>query len=201
MSAWCTLKYIAIRPPSRPSMRWTSHGGRLENRSCRYGGARRGFRARARRRARAAQSGERGSRRRIVVPRPTPGAGSRGSSGGGASGSTARTPSGARGGRRRGRANARGRRPRAADSGIRPPTCISDSCVSPMRNTRSSGPRLFLALIAGIFAELLTSAGDRVQGRPNRVKPTDVRNPAYFHKVVDCQWACPPIRTCPSTSA
>jgi NADPH-dependent glutamate synthase beta subunit-like oxidoreductase/ferredoxin len=23
------------------------------------------------------------------------------------------------------------------------------------------------------------------------VKPTDVRDPAYFHKVVDCQWACP----------
>jgi formate dehydrogenase (NADP+) beta subunit len=23
------------------------------------------------------------------------------------------------------------------------------------------------------------------------LKPTDVRNPNYFHKVVDCQWACP----------
>ncbi|HEX3901361.1 MAG TPA: FAD-dependent oxidoreductase [Polyangia bacterium] len=23
------------------------------------------------------------------------------------------------------------------------------------------------------------------------MKPTDVRNPDYFHKVVDCQWACP----------
>jgi NADPH-dependent glutamate synthase beta subunit-like oxidoreductase/ferredoxin len=23
------------------------------------------------------------------------------------------------------------------------------------------------------------------------VKPTDVNNPSYFHKVVDCQWACP----------
>ncbi len=23
------------------------------------------------------------------------------------------------------------------------------------------------------------------------MKPTDTRNPAYFHKVVDCQWACP----------
>jgi formate dehydrogenase beta subunit len=23
------------------------------------------------------------------------------------------------------------------------------------------------------------------------VQPTDIRNPAYFHKVVDCQWACP----------
>ena len=23
------------------------------------------------------------------------------------------------------------------------------------------------------------------------MQPTDIRNPAYFHKVVDCQWACP----------
>ena len=23
------------------------------------------------------------------------------------------------------------------------------------------------------------------------VKPTDIANPDYFHKVVDCQWACP----------
>jgi NADPH-dependent glutamate synthase beta subunit-like oxidoreductase len=23
------------------------------------------------------------------------------------------------------------------------------------------------------------------------VQPTDIRNPDYFHKVVDCQWACP----------
>ena len=23
------------------------------------------------------------------------------------------------------------------------------------------------------------------------MKPTDVRDPSYFHKVVDCQWACP----------
>src|SRR3954451_9704241 len=23
------------------------------------------------------------------------------------------------------------------------------------------------------------------------VKPTDVDDPEYFHKVVDCQWACP----------
>jgi NADPH-dependent glutamate synthase beta subunit-like oxidoreductase len=22
-------------------------------------------------------------------------------------------------------------------------------------------------------------------------KPTDINNPDYFHKVVDCQWACP----------
>ena len=23
------------------------------------------------------------------------------------------------------------------------------------------------------------------------MKPTDINNPEYFHKVVDCQWACP----------
>src|SRR6476469_4651109 len=23
------------------------------------------------------------------------------------------------------------------------------------------------------------------------MRPTDVRNPDYFHRVVDCQWACP----------
>ena len=23
------------------------------------------------------------------------------------------------------------------------------------------------------------------------MRPTDIRNPDYFHKVVDCQWACP----------
>ena len=23
------------------------------------------------------------------------------------------------------------------------------------------------------------------------MKPTDISNPEYFHKVVDCQWACP----------
>jgi NADPH-dependent glutamate synthase beta subunit-like oxidoreductase len=39
---------------------------------------------------------------------------------------------------------------------------------------------------------------DRNQGsnaslepRSNELKPTDIRVPDYFHKVVDCQWACP----------
>src|SRR5215471_4724014 len=27
--------------------------------------------------------------------------------------------------------------------------------------------------------------------KDDRVKPTDVQNPDYFHKVVDCQWGCP----------
>ena len=32
-----------------------------------------------------------------------------------------------------------------------------------------------------------SSNGSSVEG----MKPTDIRNPDYFHKVVDCQWACP----------
>ncbi len=39
-----------------------------------------------------------------------------------------------------------------------------------------------------------TSVEDRPTGadasKP-RLAPTDIRNPDYFHKVVDCQWACP----------
>ncbi len=30
-----------------------------------------------------------------------------------------------------------------------------------------------------------------VQGSREGLPPTDIRNPDYFHKVVDCQWACP----------
>src|SRR6266571_4993030 len=29
------------------------------------------------------------------------------------------------------------------------------------------------------------------QPKEGLVRPTDTRNPNYFHKVVDCQWACP----------
>src|SRR5690242_14458978 len=28
-------------------------------------------------------------------------------------------------------------------------------------------------------------------GRRSVLQPTEIRNPDYFHKVVDCQWACP----------
>src|SRR5205807_7057154 len=34
-------------------------------------------------------------------------------------------------------------------------------------------------------------AGDRPAGRRSVLQPTDISNPHYFHKVVDCQWACP----------
>src|SRR5262249_60837264 len=44
--------------------------------------------------------------------------------------------------------------------------------------------------------------GERAQGRVmqagdieaqsrGRMAPTDISDPNYFHKVVDCQWACP----------
>jgi formate dehydrogenase beta subunit len=29
------------------------------------------------------------------------------------------------------------------------------------------------------------------EGEESDLQPTDIRNPDYFHKVVDCQWACP----------
>ena len=29
------------------------------------------------------------------------------------------------------------------------------------------------------------------QRRAPYMKPTDITDPNYFHKVVDCQWACP----------
>jgi NADPH-dependent glutamate synthase beta subunit-like oxidoreductase len=34
-------------------------------------------------------------------------------------------------------------------------------------------------------------AGDVAQASMGQVAPTDTSNPNYFHKVVDCQWACP----------
>ena len=35
----------------------------------------------------------------------------------------------------------------------------------------------------------VTTIGDAP--RRQELHPTDIRNPDYFHKVVDCQWACP----------
>jgi NADPH-dependent glutamate synthase beta subunit-like oxidoreductase/ferredoxin len=36
-----------------------------------------------------------------------------------------------------------------------------------------------------------TEALAATHSRDAPVQPTDIRNPDYFHKVVDCQWACP----------
>ena len=38
---------------------------------------------------------------------------------------------------------------------------------------------------ANVFALRERAGGQEV------VQPTDVSDPNYFHKVVDCQWACP----------
>src|ERR1700731_3700128 len=40
----------------------------------------------------------------------------------------------------------------------------------------------------------VTAEGRAEQNAPKRqsgMPPTDIKNPDYFHKVVDCQWACP----------
>src|SRR6201981_2183645 len=34
-------------------------------------------------------------------------------------------------------------------------------------------------------------ADQRAPSRQTGMAPTDISNPDYFHKVVDCQWACP----------
>jgi formate dehydrogenase (NADP+) beta subunit len=36
-----------------------------------------------------------------------------------------------------------------------------------------------------------TTAKDFAKRARGRTKPTDITDPKYFHKVVDCQWACP----------
>src|SRR6266436_244800 len=36
-----------------------------------------------------------------------------------------------------------------------------------------------------------SNVGLRPARKDRHLKPTDVRDPNYFHKVVDCQWACP----------
>jgi hypothetical protein len=41
-------------------------------------------------------------------------------------------------------------------------------------------------------SEASRQASGAVNGQPAvGMKPTDIANPDYFHKVVDCQWACP----------
>ena len=41
---------------------------------------------------------------------------------------------------------------------------------------------------------------ERAEGQ-EVVQPTDVADPSYFHKVVDCQWACPAHTPSRNTSA
>ena len=42
-----------------------------------------------------------------------------------------------------------------------------------------------------MLAPNVGSARSSGSGRGKTMKPTDTSNPDYFHKVVDCQWACP----------
>src|SRR5437588_9918373 len=37
----------------------------------------------------------------------------------------------------------------------------------------------------------LLDSGSKGAGSRSGLPPTDIKNPDYFHKVVDCQWACP----------
>ena len=42
-----------------------------------------------------------------------------------------------------------------------------------------------------VRSRVLTHTRPALPPEPSPVKPTDVHNPSYFHRVVDCQWACP----------
>lgn len=45
--------------------------------------------------------------------------------------------------------------------------------------------------VIGIFNRYTAVHPSDVATRPGKMKPTDTRDPEYFHKVVDCQYACP----------
>src|SRR5689334_10516264 len=54
-------------------------------------------------------------------------------------------------------------------------------------------PRISSACVGGAFLAPgagVASSPTRAREGP-RLNPTDIRKPDYFHKVVDCQWACP----------
>jgi formate dehydrogenase (NADP+) beta subunit len=44
---------------------------------------------------------------------------------------------------------------------------------------------------AGRRAGLVRETSEGESGKDSRLEPTDTEAPEYFHKVVDCQWACP----------
>jgi NADPH-dependent glutamate synthase beta subunit-like oxidoreductase len=56
--------------------------------------------------------------------------------------------------------------------------CKIPTCISPLRRRR------FSCIAAGRSIAALRRRGAGL-------KPTDITHPDYFHKVVDCQWACP----------
>src|ERR1700692_1705022 len=59
--------------------------------------------------------------------------------------------------------------------------------VEVLRTTAGLGG---LAWRAGRVAKRIR-VGHRPPGRRSVLQPTDISNPDYFHKVVDCRWACP----------
>src|SRR3954463_9793910 len=55
-------------------------------------------------------------------------------------------------------------------------------------------PHLHICGALGVWSYQRTMALDLAEGitaKAPGMKPTDIKNPDYFHKVVDCQWACP----------
>ena len=42
-----------------------------------------------------------------------------------------------------------------------------------------------------VFTSVGGGVCDECDSGGTGLKPTDIKNPNYFHKVVDCQWACP----------
>ena len=56
------------------------------------------------------------------------------------------------------------------------------SCFAPQQRTR----RRLHGATEGLSSRIAADPEDSTN-----VQPTDTSNPDYFHKVVDCQWACP----------
>src|SRR5881394_4330391 len=57
-------------------------------------------------------------------------------------------------------------------------------------------PTAFPSAVAAVSSEIdaFQRGGAPVdwdRGGTHDLKPTDIGHPDYFHKVVDCQWACP----------
>src|SRR3954454_16700046 len=55
-------------------------------------------------------------------------------------------------------------------------------------------PHLHICGALGVWSYQRTMALDLAEGitaKAPGMKPTDIKNPDYFHKGVDCQWACP----------
>src|SRR3954451_14760180 len=55
-------------------------------------------------------------------------------------------------------------------------------------------PHLHICGALGVWSYQRTMALDLAEGitaKAPGMKPTDIKNPDYFHKVVNCQWACP----------